>query len=445
MGVVLRGRRCPDRAVERVTRIELALSAWEADVLPLNYTRAPTLSVSVLAGDLLEFCEIGGNPRCIPVTLESLAERMSPGHRLLIDDGRVRTRVIEQTDRTVTCLVETGGLLKSRKGVNLPDTPLDVGCLTPKDLEDLAFACAQGVDYVALSFVRHADDIEDLRQRIRAAGSLARIIAKIERAEAIENLDAIVDAADAVMVARGDLGVELGFTEVPLLQKRIIELSRSKGRTVITATQMLESMVESAEPTRAEVSDVANAILDGTSAVMLSAETASGAHPVHAVEMMDEIARRVEASAVAHSERVKGATIATALMHAACEIASEVGAAAIAVPTGTGSTPRDLSRFRPHQPIVAACVSPIAMRQLALDWGVFPVAVPESDSLEDSWIAATSAARRLGLVAAGDLVVLTGRRALPKVVTTTPPNATHCSPSASLVLAKSHARRLTPL
>ena len=185
----------------------------------------------------------------------------------------VRTRVVAKSETSVTCLVETAGTLKSRKGVNLPDTGLDVACLTPKDLDDLAFACAHDVDYVALSFVRRVSDIEDLRDRLRAANSRARIIAKIEHPEAIEKVEDIVKATDAVMVARGDLGVEMGPAEVPLLQKRIIELSRLNGRTVITATQMLESMVESSEPTRAEVSDVANAIFDGTAAVMLSAET----------------------------------------------------------------------------------------------------------------------------------------------------------------------------
>jgi pyruvate kinase len=281
--------------------------------------------------------------------------------------------------------------------------------MTDKDEADLEFALEHGADYVALSFVRTADDVAGLRERIDAAGARARVIAKIEKAEAIERLEEIVEAADGVMVARGDLGVEIGAAEVPLVQKLIIRTAREAGRTVITATQMLESMIHQPEPTRAEASDVANAVLDGTSAVMLSGETAAGAYPLEAVATMNRIVRAVEPSLayVDRRRRNDGEASAT-LAHAACDIAEELGATVIGCPTQSGSTPRQVSKFRPPRPIVAASPDQAVLQQLALDWAVVPVAIEGAGTIEELWARTIDVIRRSGLAAPGAHVVLTG-------------------------------------
>src|SRR5215211_7280192 len=232
----------------------------------------------------------------LPVAPAVIGDVLQPGHDVLIDDGLVRLRVEEVSEGRARCAVVIGGSVSSHKGVNLPGVPLPIPSLTAKDVADLEFALSLDIDYVALSFVRSAADVRDLKQLIESAGSRAQVIAKIEKAEAVDALDTILEASDAVMVARGDLGVEIGPATVPLVQKRIITRSLDRGKPVITATQMLESMIEHAEPTRAEASDVANAILDGTSALMLSGETAVGEYPVQAVQTMDKIARAIEPS-----------------------------------------------------------------------------------------------------------------------------------------------------
>src|SRR6266545_1927739 len=260
---------------------------------------------SVQTGDLLTLAAKASDGD-LGVTFADLHRAVEPGSAILINDGRIRARVVAVDGERVSCRVEIGGVISSGKGVNLPGAALAIPALTAKDLVDLEFALAHGVDYVALSFVQSAEDVLELRERIESARSNARIIAKIEKAEAIRNLDAIIAATDAVMVARGDLGVEIGVAEVPLLQKLVIAKARAANRTVITATQMLESMIDNAEPTRAEASDVANAIMDGTSAVMLSGETAVGKHPIAAVEMMDRIARAVEPSLAYDSTGPRG-------------------------------------------------------------------------------------------------------------------------------------------
>jgi pyruvate kinase len=342
-----------------------------------------------------------------------LVQVVAPGDEVLIDDGRIRARA-EGSDRTrLLCRVEAGGTIKPSKGVNLPSSSLPIPALTEKDRIDLQFALAAGADYVALSFVRTAEDVEELRALIDAAGSPARIVAKIEKAEAVVNLDAIIEASDAVMVARGDLGVEIGVSQVPLVQKRIIERARDAGRAVITATQMLESMIHEPEPTRAEVSDVANAVLDGTSAVMLSAETAAGAFPLRAVAQMDAIARSVEPSLV-YERRVRAcAHVAEILTHAACDLADDVGAPVIVVPTETGATARLVSRFRPQGPIVAAAKDAGVLQQLALEWAVVPLLVDEAPSIEAGWADIIGRVLDQRLAEAGDTIVLTGRADVP--------------------------------
>ena len=351
----------------------------------------------------------------LPVAPAVVSEVLQPGHDVLIDDGLVRLRVEEVSGGRARCAVVVGGAVTSHKGVNLPGVPLPIPSITPKDAADLDFALETGVDFVALSFVRSAKDIRDLRDIVEKAGSHAHVIAKIEKAEAIDTLDDVLEETDAVMVARGDLGVEIGPAILPLLQKRIISKALERGKPVITATQMLESMIHAAEPTRAEASDVANAILDGTSAVMLSGETAVGEYPVEAVAYMDRIARAIEPSMdYRHElpEAHENPTIGGAMSNAACDLAEALRAAAILVPTFSGRTANAVARLRPRRPIVALTHIDWAMRQLALEWGVTPLLIHEGRDVEDLWRTSIDAAREAGLVESGDRVVITAGTAV---------------------------------
>ncbi len=373
---------------------------------PLHLERGGTV---ILAG---EGSEREGDIVVFPAVL---GEVLRPGHDVLIDDGHVRLRV-QRVDRgRVSCEVVVGGVVSSHKGVNLPGVALPIPSLTRKDLDDLEFALGLGVDFVALSFVRAASDVQALRTLIEARGSQAYVIAKIERGEAVSALDAILTESHAVMVARGDLGVEIGAAEVPLLQKCIIQRALELGKPVITATQMLESMIHSPDPTRAEASDVANAILDGTSAVMLSGETAVGEFPLDAVRVMDRIARAVEPSLDYRHvtpRAVDDPTIGQAMSNAACDVAEALSAKAILVPTVTGKTASSVARLRPRRTIVALTHQVGSLRHMALEWGVTPVVMPKTDDVEDLWSRSVAAARAAGVVGEGDRVVITGGTAV---------------------------------
>jgi pyruvate kinase len=346
----------------------------------------------------------------LPVAPAVIGDVLKPGHDVLIDDGLVRLRVAEVEHGRARCEVVVGGRITSHKGVNLPGVPLPIPSLTRKDTVDLQFALELGVDFVALSFVRSSADVRDLRGLIEQAGSHAHVIAKVEKAEAVDVLDAVLAETDAVMVARGDLGVEIGPAVVPLIQKRIIHKALELGKPVITATQMLESMIHQAEPTRAEASDVANAVLDGTSAVMLSGETAVGEYPLEAVSYMDRIARAVEPS-MDYRHEIPAAehnpTIGGAMSNAACDIAEALRAKAILVPTYRGKTASSVARLRPQRPIIALTHIDWAQRQMALEWGVTPVHIPECSDVEELWSTSVRAAREAGLIDAGDRVVIT--------------------------------------
>jgi pyruvate kinase len=334
---------------------------------------------------------------------------------VLIDDGLVRLRVGDVEDGRARCEVVVGGRVTSHKGVNLPGVPLPIPSLTRKDIADLQFALELGVDFVALSFVRSPADVRDLRALIEQSGSQAHVIAKIEKAEAVDVLEDVLAETDAVMVARGDLGVEIGPAVVPLIQKRIILKALERGKPVITATQMLESMIHHAEPTRAEASDVANAILDGTSAVMLSGETAVGEYPVEAVAYMDRIARAVEPSMGYRHETPQAEhnpTIGSAMSNSACDVAEALRAKAILVPTFSGKTASSVARLRPQRPIVALTHIDWAMRQMALEWGVTPLLIPQCHDIEDLWRTSIQAAREAGLVEVGDRLVITAGTAV---------------------------------
>jgi pyruvate kinase len=359
--------------------------------------------------------EDGAHTDDLPVLPGVLGSVLEPGDDVLIDDGLVKLQVERVELGRSFCRVLTGGLVEAHKGVNVPGVPLPVPSLTPKDLADLDFALELGIDYVAQSFVRERADVVALRARLEAAGSQAWVIAKIELKEAVTAFEAILEEADAVMIARGDLGVEVGAAEVPLLQKRIILAALERGKPAITATQMLESMVHHPEPTRAEASDVANAVLDGTSAVMLSAETAIGEFAVEAVETMARIASTVEPS-LGYRHQLPSAsdepTVGRAMSNAACDLAEALGARAILVPTFTGRTASAVARLRPRRPIVALTHVQNSLQHMALEWGVTPLEIAESTDVEDLWRSAIAAARSAGIVDEGDRVVLTAGTAV---------------------------------
>jgi pyruvate kinase len=351
----------------------------------------------------------------LPVSPAVIGEVLQPGHEVLIDDGLVRLRVEKVEAGRARCAVVYGGVVSSHKGVNLPGVPIPIPSLTRKDMDDLELALELGVDFVALSFVRSAADVRDLRALLEQAGSQAHVIAKIEKAEAVDALVPVLAETDAVMVARGDLGVETGVAMLPLLQKRIIMAALERGKPVITATQMLESMVHQPEPTRAEASDVANAVLDGSSALMLSGETAVGEFPVESVAYMDRIARAVEPSLGYRHELPEASedpSVGQAMSNAACDVAEALGAEAILVPTYTGRTASVVARLRPRRPIVGLTHHDHVLRQMAIEWGVTPLLIPESADTEDLWMHSLDAARATGLVKEGDRVVITAGTAV---------------------------------
>ncbi|MBD0289785.1 MAG: pyruvate kinase [Thermoleophilia bacterium] len=361
--------------------------------------------------------EDGSSDGGLPVSPPVLSRVLRPGDDILIDDGLVRLRVERVEQGRVSATVVAGGLVSTRKGVNVPGAPLPVPSVTEKDKADLEFALGLGVDYIALSFVRSANDVRHLRELLHAAGSHAQVIAKIEKAEALDDLAGIMRLADAIMVARGDLGVEIGPAEVPLVQKRILQAALERGKPAITATQMLESMIHQPEPTRAEASDVANAILDGTSAVMLSGETAVGAYPLEAVQTMDRIARAVEPSLAYRHELDTDpdepyATVGEAMSNAACDIAEALDARAILVPTYSGRTASAVARHRPARPVIAATHKDHAAQQLAIEWGVVARQIPECSDVEDLWARTLDIARETGIVSPGDRVVITAGTAV---------------------------------
>jgi len=346
----------------------------------------------------------------IPVVYPALADDVRPGDQILLDDGAIGLRVVDVDGKRVRSRVERGGVVKSRKGVNLPGVAVSAASLTRKDRADVVTAVQAGADYLALSFVRRPDDVAEAKQAIAEAGGDIPVVAKLERPEAIDRLDEILAVADAVMVARGDLGVELAVEQVPPIQKHIIARANSLGVPVITATQMLESMVASPRPTRAEASDVANAIFDGTDAVMLSQETAIGQYPVEAVATMARIAREAEATpylAAPPPPAVGALDVPATVCRAAVQIATDLGCTAIVAFTETGASARYVSRFRPRTPILGLTTSEAARRRMALYWGVetatpLGVGTQVRSMIDDADVRIL----REGLLNRGDLVVV---------------------------------------
>lgn len=348
----------------------------------------------------------------IPVPLPELLAALIPGKRVSLDDGQIELQVMGRQGDDVLCRVEHGGLLLPHKGIAAPSVPFSIPALTPKDMADLDFGIGLGVDWVAVSFVRRASDLTPVRDALRRAGSTAQIIAKVEKPEAVEAIDEILDASDGLMVARGDLGVEMPLFEVPIIQKDLIARCCKQGKPVITATQMLESMTRSPRPTRAEVSDVANAILDGTSAVMLSAETAMGEYPVQAVATMAAIARTTEVHLdyehmLEEGLRSHSGSITDAISQGVAEIAADLNAAAILCSTTSGHTARMVSRMRPRMQIIAATASQATFNRLPLIWGVRPLLVPATTNTDERLAATVQGALEAGWVSPGDRVVIT--------------------------------------
>jgi len=354
--------------------------------------------------------EVRCNQTVATVTYDKLADEVTAGSRILLDDGRVEMRVdrVDIADQTLHCVVTVGGVLSNNKGVNFPDVQLSVRALTQKDRQDLAFGLQQGVDWVALSFVRNPSDMQEIRELIRKHGFTTPVVAKIEKFEAIDQIDAILPLCDGVMVARGDLGVEMPAEEVPLLQKDLIHKANSLGIPIITATQMLDSMASSPRPTRAEVSDVANAILDGTDAVMLSNETAVGDYPVEAVETMATIARRIERDYPQRPiDTHLPSTIPNAISGAVSSIARQLNAAAILPLTKSGATAHNVSKFRPSTPILAITSEISVARKLQLVWGVTPLLIETQKSTTATFTLAMGVAQEMGVLKDGDLCVQT--------------------------------------
>jgi pyruvate kinase len=374
--------------------------------------------VTLNAGEefILTTRDIIGDNKQVATNYPDLAHVVEPGRRLLLDDGAIALLVESTTKTDVVCRVINGGILGERKGINLPGVSLPIDSLTEKDLEDLQWAVSQNVDYIALSFVRRAEDCARAKALIREAGGRAPLVAKIEKAEAIDHLDEIIATADAVMVARGDLGVETSVELVPVYQKRIIERAMHAGKMVITATQMLQSMVSSPRPTRAEASDVANAVWDGTDALMLSNETASGQYPIFAVETMCRIIESAESGRAPETDNMmkmvgqQSGRISRALCEAATFAAAEMGTRVTAVLTESGLMARRLSALRPGQRIIALTNSADVRNELALIWGVEALIMPHADSTEEMLKVGERTLLESGAVERGEMIVVMAGR-----------------------------------
>jgi pyruvate kinase len=412
----------PDEHLRRLTLARQAAAERGLPLAALQDLPGPKLRIGALPGGritltrgqevVLATGQEASAGDAIPVAYSQLSDDVHAGHRIFLQDGELALIVRGIEPGRVRCIVEAGGMLREHTGVNLPGVRLSVPSVTDDDLRYLEWGIAHGVEFVALSFVESAAEIERVRQITAARRCPCHLVAKIERRLALDRIDEIVSAADAVMVARGDLAVETSIEEVPVVQKSIIRLCNRLGKPVITATQMLESMIEHPRPTRAEAADVANAVFDGTDALMLSGETAIGAYPVEAVATMAVIAERAEEGVsydliFAAHVREKAHTTGEAIALAACQAAQSINAAAIVAATESGSTARRVSRLRPDRPIVAVTHAPHTWRQLALAWGIRPVLVDKVTDIDTLVVQAAQAAKALGIASRGDQVVVT--------------------------------------
>lgn len=410
---------------ENIERIRAVAAEVGKPVAILTDLQGPKLRVGEMEGEgvllasgekvVLTTQPIVGHAGEVPVQYAELPRDVEPGDRILIDDGLLELEVLSTGETDIACWVITGGLLQTNKGMNLPRASHAIPAITDKDRRDLRFVLQQQVDWVGLSFVRHSGEVRELKEMIQELSASDRpvpVVAKIEKAEAVDDIDGIIKAADAIMVARGDLGVETSPEAVPIVQKMIIAKCNAAGKPVITATQMLDSMMRNPRPTRAEASDVANAILDGTDAIMLSGETAVGKYPLEALRTMVRIAQEAERGGLEGLARPRPplgpvTSIADAVSHATCATACDLEAAAIITPTISGHTARIISKYRPRCPIIAVTPNSVVQRQLALYWGVRAVLSRRTESTDETISGAVRAAQEHGLVKRGDVVVIT--------------------------------------
>ena len=410
------------KTIERFRRVRDALQMSAAVMLD---TKGPEVRIGTFkdgkvplrAGDTFTFTarEVVGDLSQVSITYPHLPAQLSPGIRLLLDDGRIAFTVLETSDTDIVCQVETDGELRDRKSINIPNFPIDMPYMSDADKADILFGVENDVDYVAASFVRSREDVVELRKFIDYnGGHRIKIISKIENMQGVENFDEILEVSDGIMVARGDMGVEVDFEKLPGIQKQFIRKCYQSGKIVITATQMLESMISSRTPTRAEISDVANAVFDGTSAVMLSGETAMGIDPPHVVEVMAKIARQAEHDAFAMRAysgikyELDDEDTTNAICDAACTTARDISAKAIIAVTQSGYTARLVSKFRPLQTIVAATPEEKTYHQLSMSWGVQPVKALDQKDTDSLFRHAIDCAKQIDAVGKGDTVVITG-------------------------------------
>ncbi len=403
-----------------VQRIKRVRSRVKKPVAILQDLQGPKIRIGVIKENIVQLVQgqefvltsehVQGDARRVSVSLQTLPLEVTAGHPILLADGNIELHVEKVAGSDIICRVVVGGTLSSHKGINLPGSEVHVDSLTPKDRNDIHVGLGWGVDAIALSFVRTALDVETARQIVVKEGGHVPIIAKIEKHEAVTNIDSIIAVSDGIMVARGDLGVEIDLERVPLVQKDIIRKCNALGKPVITATQMLVRMVDNPRPTRAEATDVANAVLDGTDAVMLSEETAAGKYPVEAVAMMDRIVRAAETSL--DSSKFENppelANTEDSISRSSFHIAREIGAAAIITPTWSGSTASLVSRFRPKQLIIATTPNEQALDFMALSWGVVPLQIRNADTIDQLIRYSIDAARAAGYLHAGQQVIVTG-------------------------------------
>ena len=406
-------------ALFRQVRDDLGLSA----AVMLD-TKGPEIRVGLFENDRAELVggaqfvlttrDVIGDSTQASISYPELPRQVEPGTRLLLDDGMIALQVVQVQGTEIICQVVNGGVLKNRKSINIPGSKLDMPFLSDVDKDDLLFGIEQKVDFVAASFVRRPEDVVQLRKFLNFhGGHSVRIISKIESLESIENFDEILELSDGIMVARGDMGVEVSYEKLPGLQKRFIKACYGSGKMAITATQMLESMINKPDPTRAEITDVANAVFDGTSAVMLSGESAMGQYPVRAVEVMAKIALQAEKDAFALDAfkdigHPSSTSTTNAICHAACNTALDIRASAIIAVTTSGQTARRMSKFRPQTPIVAATPNETTFHQLSLSWGVYPVKAMVQNSTDSLFTHAIDCAKQIDLVEDGDMVVISG-------------------------------------
>lgn len=408
---------------ERLIKLQEIRERLGRPVAALLDTKGPEIRIRTFKEGKVELVEgqeftltsedIEGTNEKVSVTYEDLYKDLKPGDSVLIDDGLIGLEVVSIEGKEIHCVVKNGGMVSDRKGVNLPGVDVNMPFISPKDKEDILFGIREGFDFIAASFTRTAEDVAEIRKILyENGGADIGIIAKIENKQGVNNIDRIIEAADGIMIARGDMGVEIPLEDVPVIQKEIIAKVYNAGKQVITATQMLDSMIKNPRPTRAETTDVANAIYQGTSAIMLSGETAAGKYPVEALKTMVRIAVRTESDipynelfSVRKKEEKKDMT--TAISHATCMTAIDMDAKAIITVTKSGHTARMVSRFRPGCPIVGCTSDMRTCRKLNLSWGISPILIKEEYSMEILFLHATEAAEREGFVQEGDVAILT--------------------------------------